>query len=212
LKRAPEVFHVDTDSVEFIVDTGMNGFIVNDRRLLEGYAPIAGKVKGVNGKGTDFTGIGNLRLTLKSDCGSQVRLTVKGVVVPHCPYNLLSPQLLVREMKRQGLSANCSYDDVTHSIHFVKADKPHVITSFAKSNQLFSVWSNEGYRSFFGHAVTTDPKWCSFAGALHIIPDDDHNQPEIGQSREDPPKRERESSNSDGQTRKPTTKEFHPLP
>ena len=174
IKTQPEVFIADTDSAEFLLDTGTNGFIVNDSALLQDFSPERGHVKGVNGSPTSFAGAGLLNLRLKSDCGSKIQVTVKGVYVPKCPYNLLSPQLLISELKRQGMSAECRYDDRSHTITFDDSNGTKRITSLMKSNRLFSIRANEGYRSFFCHAVGVDPQWCSFAGSLHVVPTDDH--------------------------------------
>ena len=47
LKDWPKVFIADTDSDEFIIDTGNNGFIVKDPSMLTNYVPSRGAVKGM---------------------------------------------------------------------------------------------------------------------------------------------------------------------
>lgn len=192
-KYHPEIFIADTDSYESIVDTGTNAFIVKEAGMLKNYTPTIGKVKGVNGTPTVFTGTGLLPMRIKTDCGSTIELEVAGVCIPSCPYNLMSPQLLVAELKKQGISVECRYDDETHRIELLIGNQRKTITSFAKPNRLFSIRVNEGYNSFFCHAVGTDPTWCSFAGALHVIPndnDDDTDPPHL--PREHPPEQTRE--------------------
>lgn len=116
-KGLSEVFLADPDGADFIVNTGTHKFIVNDLRLLKNFRPVEGKVKGMNRESTKFQGNRQLTLTLKSDHGDQIQIVVDLVVVPHCPYNLMSPQLLVHELKQQGISANCSFDNnKTHTI------------------------------------------------------------------------------------------------
>lgn len=176
LKDWPEVFIADTDSDEFIIDTGTNGFIVKDPSMLTNYVPSRGAVKGINGTPTIYSGTGDLKLEFETECGSSVKVKVKGVVVTNCPYNLIPPQMLVTELKRQGKSAHCVHDDETHTICFIDPNdenKLKRITSFAKSNRLFSIRTKPGYRSFFCHAIDINHEWCSFAGALHVIPPDE---------------------------------------
>lgn len=148
---------------------------MNDSALLRNFKPHRGIVKGVNGRATSFAGSGRLTLCLRSYCGGGAQVVVKGVYVPNCLYNLLSPQLLVSELKHQGMSAQCQYNNERHTIAFTDDGGPKLITSFAKPNNLFSIRVNEGFQSFFCHAVNIEPKWCSFAGALHVIPSNDDN-------------------------------------
>ena len=178
LKRVPEVFIADTDSFELLADTGPNGYIVNanNKHRLKNFKPETGEVKGVNGEPTQYTGSRDLELTLETKCGSQLQVHATGYLIPDCPYNLLPPQILVADLKRRGWRARCYYDDLEHVLEFKdprESGPPKQIVSTIKRNKLFTVRANQGYTSFFCHAVDSDPEWCSFAGALHVIPTDE---------------------------------------
>ena len=203
----PRVFIADTDSTEHILDTGTNGFIATNQGMLKNYEPCRGNIKGVNGEPTVYSGTGILPLTFVFDCGMEISVEVKAVHVPKCPYNLIPPQLLVGEFKKLGMFAECRYDDESHTIELTDPQDgvKRTLTSFSKPNKLFSVRTNIGYRSFFCHVVNTEPDWCSFAGALHVIPHDDEpdtdGTEELDKTRE--PVLDSESVLGMGKTREP---------
>ena len=112
-KSQPRCFVADTDSVKFIIDTGANRIIVNDAKLAYGYKVTDAHLKGINGKPTVASGLGFINLLLKSNDGRATILKRLPVVhVPGCPYNLLPPQLLVKEMKARDFSVrHCKHDN-----------------------------------------------------------------------------------------------------
>jgi hypothetical protein len=123
-----------------------------------------------------------LELILEAKCGSQLRVHAIGYLIPDCPYNLLPPQILVADLKRRGWQARCYYDDLEHVLEFKnphESGPPKQIVSTIKRNKLFTERANQGYTSFFCHTVNSDPEWCSFAGALHIIPTDEDSADDV---------------------------------
>ena len=104
IKRHPCCFVADTDSVRYILDTGANRIIVNNARLMYGYKPATAQIKGINGDPTISTGTGFINLPLKSDDGRTLTITKIPVMhVPSCPYNLMPPQILIKQMKVRNI-------------------------------------------------------------------------------------------------------------
>jgi hypothetical protein len=91
-------------------------------------------------------------------------------------------QILVADLKRRGWQARCYSDDLEHVLEFKnphESGPPKQIVSTIKRNKLFTERANQGYTSFFCHTVNSDPEWCSFAGALHIIPTDEDSADDV---------------------------------
>ena len=134
LKQHPCCFMVDTDSVEYVLDTDANRVIVNNARLIYGYRSATAQVKGIDGEPTTATGAGFINLPLKSDDG-QILIIPKIPVmhVPSCPYNLMPPQLFVKEMKARNFSVkHFKHDDNEYVLKYKppedKITKPHTLT------------------------------------------------------------------------------------
>jgi hypothetical protein len=90
LSAEPYCFVADTDSFPFIIDTGANRFIINDKSLFTTFIPRTGLVKGIGGSPVPLSGDGTIRLHLKSDQGLVDTITVRDAVyIPTSPFNLL---------------------------------------------------------------------------------------------------------------------------
>jgi hypothetical protein len=98
----PYCFIADTDSVEYIIDTGANRIIINNRKLFVKSQTIASSVKGIGENAVKATAVGDIRVPLKSNDDVVDYITVKAVYVPSCTFNLIPPHVLITEMKRQG--------------------------------------------------------------------------------------------------------------
>ena len=120
LRCTPISFVADTDSDAYILDTGANRFIINDACLFLKLISTKSKVKGINGADTSFFCHGTINLHLLSDSQDVTILkNVPAVYVPSSPYNLLPPQLLVREMKSRGFKVRYSeQDDVEYVFNY----------------------------------------------------------------------------------------------
>ena len=100
LTQEPYCFVVDTDSIPYIIDTGANRIIVNNARHLRNLVATSDKIKGIGGKCVRIAGVGTLSLPLRSDDGNiDVILGLNEVYVPSSPYNLIPPQILIKQMK-----------------------------------------------------------------------------------------------------------------
>jgi hypothetical protein len=100
ISQIPFCFVADTDSVPYILDTGANRVILNDAKLFHKFQARNGSVKGIGGDPVTLSGVGSIRLPLKSDNGSVDYVDVDDAVyVPTSPYNLVPPQVLIHKLK-----------------------------------------------------------------------------------------------------------------
>ena len=82
----PSCFVADTDSTNFVIDTGTNRIIVNDASLLCDFQAMEGGIKGVGGNPTKITGTGSLPIQLPWDDQTTSQVTLKdAVLVPSSP-------------------------------------------------------------------------------------------------------------------------------
>ena len=154
LRITPLSFIADTDSTEYILDTGANRFIINDARLFVKLTSRKSQVKGINGADTPALGHGIIDLPMISD-SQQVSLLrgVPAVYVPSSPYNLLPPQLLVREMKQHGFRVRYSeQNDVEYIFNYnpnpQSSSSFHRLTVPLGHNDLYKFRSAPGYCNF----------------------------------------------------------------
>jgi hypothetical protein len=179
LKNLPYCFVADTDSVAYVLDTGANRLIINNAKLFAKFTASNGRVKGIGGDPVQILGTGSVRIPLKSDDGKVDYVSFDDAVyVPTSPYNLLPPQILHLNMKAQGYDVDDSRHNESRYLFTYKKsaetnNKPRSLTVPVGPNLLFTMRSNEGYLSFFRRAEHFDPDWTAFAGASHVIPDDE---------------------------------------
>jgi hypothetical protein len=177
LTAEPYCFVADTDSFPFVIDTGANWFIVNDRSLFTSFKPQSGLVKGIGGTPVPLSGIGTIRLNLKSGDGFIDAITIcDAVYIPTSPFNLLPPQLLIRKLN--DLRYECDMASHSDTRYVFTYRKPQGQTSIQRRltipigpNDLFTVRTGEGYTAFFHEVKANAPEWCAFIGDAHIIPD-----------------------------------------
>ena len=120
IRNDPICFIADTDSVNYIIDTGANRIILNDCSLISNLQITRDKIKGIGGKGIQMSGTGTHKLGLKSDNGHyDIIPNLPVVYVPSCPYNLIPPQLLIKHMKAIGYTiTDFSHDDTTYAFKY----------------------------------------------------------------------------------------------
>ena len=179
LRQDPVSFIADTDSVLYIIDTGANRIVVNDARLLTNLKISSSAIKGIGGKTINIAATGKLALPLRSDDGTLDLVSdLDAVLVPSCPYNLIPPQILVKQMKLRGYKIHkFLHDDVTYIFRYKHMNQSskngRTLTVPLGRNGLFGFRTKDGYSSFMSRA----PHYCSnfkkFAGASHYIPLDD---------------------------------------
>jgi hypothetical protein len=117
LRRLPYCFVADTDSVKYVIDTGANCIIIQNKKIFSSFRLVESSVKGVGGNAVKAHGVGTVRIPLKSDDGIVDYITVNAVYVPSCPFNLVPPQVLMTEMKAQGYTiANAEHDELEYTI------------------------------------------------------------------------------------------------
>ena len=91
--------------------------IVNDARHLHNLVPASDKIKGIGGKCVRIAGIRNLILPLKSDNGTlDVVSNLHTLCVPSSPYNIIPPQVLIQQMRRQHYKID----------HFLHDDREYI--------------------------------------------------------------------------------------
>ena len=106
LRKAPLSFVSDTDSNSFVVDSGANCVILNDKSLFTTYKDMNLGVKGLHGKPVSAIGVGSVSFPLSDNEGSIHQLVFTNAVhVPSSPYHLLPPQLWKRNMTTNGFEA-----------------------------------------------------------------------------------------------------------
>jgi hypothetical protein len=114
----------------FLVDSGANAVIVNDVTLLTDFHSSTGGVKGIGGLSIALKASGRCAVPLHFDDGSTHTVTMPAVYVPTSPYNIVPPQLLVKELKALifvyctvGCGATSELDDQLFVLHFVPTGK-----------------------------------------------------------------------------------------
>ena len=193
LSTRPFCFVADTDSFPFVLDSGANRFIINDATLFSTFTQQSGRVKGIGGKTVPLLGVGKIHLPLKSDDGTIDTIVVSDAVyIPTSPYNLVPPQILLKQMKLAGY--HCEYAEHDDEVYIFRYRPPgsndatnRQLTVPIGPNNLFSVRSKEGYTAFFRRATHYVPEWDAFAGSSHIIPandDDDQTSQNLEKPRE----------------------------
>ena len=125
LPTEPQCFVADTDSHMFLVDSGANAVIVNDVTLLTDFHSSTGGVKGIGGLPISLKGSGRCDVPLHSDNGSSHTVTMPAVYVPTSPYNIVPPQLLVKELKAQGCGATSELNDQLFVLHLLPTEHRH---------------------------------------------------------------------------------------
>ena len=102
------------------------------------------------------------------------------VYVPSCPYNLIPPQVLIKQMRLQAYDIQHSEHDDTKYIFNYKSSSSKCYRSVTVplgNNGLFTLRTNEGYSSFMSRAASYNTDFAGFAGATHVIPDDEEASP-----------------------------------
>ena len=88
-----------------MIGTGANKIVINDARLLHNLIHASEKIKGITGKCMCIAGTGKIMLPLKSENGTiNVVKDLDATFVPSFPYNLIPPQILIRQMRMQGFA------------------------------------------------------------------------------------------------------------
>ena len=139
LKSTPTAFVVDTDSSAYLLDTGANRVIVNDRSLLQNFTLGREGVKGLGGAPIMSGGSGVLNLPLSSDDGHKETAIFNGAIYcPTSPFNLLPPQILTRTLKKQYGKARVIHDDEDYCLEWTDSTNSSRVTSLQiTSNDLF---------------------------------------------------------------------------
>lgn len=174
INNAPFCFVVDTDSAQFLIDSGANRYIVNDPRLLKQFEATTGHgVKGIGGAPARVAGLGMLPLSLPTEDG--VVLQVPAVYVPSSPFNIAPPQLMYKDMVKMGLKPTKSTIDdksITFSFKVPNKKSRSSFSAPCSSRDLFFMETKPGYSSFHAKATTYNPDWEAYPGFVHTIPDD----------------------------------------
>ena len=179
----PAVFIADTDSVRYVIDTGTNRMIVNDVKLMTKFVPRKIEVKGINGEPTLAKGTGLLNLPLKADQGStHVVSNLPAVYIPACPYNLLSPQYLIKEMRQRGFDVkDFKHDDQNYVLQYSrKRSGQHLtLTCPIRENDLFEFRTKDGYENYNKRVSSISPEWTSLYGDTMHKQHTQHSVPNV---------------------------------
>ena len=170
-------FIADTDSILYAIDTAANRIIVNNANYITELVPTTNKIKGIGGNCVRIAGTGKLCLPLKSDDGTVTIIPdIDAVYVPSSPCNLIPPQILITQMKLQGFDIKYfHHNELQYVLNYTKPEgvSSHTLTIPISKNGLFHLRTNEGYTHFMSRAAHYLPDFLNFAGAAHIIEDDE---------------------------------------
>jgi hypothetical protein len=207
LPQEPFCFIANTDSSQYLVDTGANRVILNDAKLFEkDFSPIQGDVKGVGGNPVPIKGHGTHKIELISDNGLRDTIVIADAVyVPSSPYNLIPPQMLVTLLKQNDYSVQYfKHDDTKYVFEYTSPSLPstkRTLTVPLNSKGMFTFRSKPGFANFMCKACSYLPDWHAFPGAVHVVPDSDDESsvtPSAAQARE-PDSEERKPREPDSQ-------------
>ena len=181
IRDEPIYFIADTDSISYVMNTGANCVILNNCSLVNNLKTTCAKIKGIGGNTIQISGTGDRSLGLKSDDGNYDVITgLPVVLVPSCPCNLIPPQLLIKHIKSLGYIINeLSHTDSLYTLKYQSpsnsSNRIRTISIPIAPNGLFILRSKDGYTPFMSRASTYFKEFKKFAGASHVIPDDDDN-------------------------------------
>ena len=131
--QQPYYFIVDTDSTPYAIDTGANMIIANDAKYLTELNPSSDKIKGIESRGVRIAGTGKLSFLLKSNQGrADIVRNLDGIYVPSSPYNLIPPQVLTKQMRKQGFKIKYFHHD----------DEEYLFSYFTSSSNSKQVKNN----------------------------------------------------------------------
>ena len=178
LSNEPFCFIADTDSAEWLVDTGANRFIVNRKELLRDFRSVKGGIKGIGGASTKILGVGKLQLPLPgSKDGSIPDLTVDAVYVPTCPFNILPPQLLYKTLQSAGWRPESpQHDDSEYRFQYTPNGQGRTSKLVVPIDRkdLFTFRSDTGYKTYCMSTHNCkcdkayDMNWQAFPGITHF--------------------------------------------
>ena len=99
---------------------------MNDAQLLHNLIATSNKIKGIRGKCVRIAGVGKLSLPLRSNNGDIDIITdLDAVYVPSSPYNLVPPQILIKQMKSRILTVNrFNHDDINYTFSYKPSSLP----------------------------------------------------------------------------------------
>ena len=142
LRQEPFCFVADTDSTLFIIDTGANRVIVKDSKLLHSFQACSGGVKGVGGNPVSILGKGSCQINLRADDNSSDSVEMHDAVhVSTSPFNLLPPQLLVLNLKKNNYGVQ----------RFKQDDRRYVLQYYASGDKKkLTIPMNVRDRTFIG--------------------------------------------------------------
>ena len=214
INNGPHCLVADTDSIDFVLDTGANRIIVNDMKLLTDFSLSKGTVKGINGDAVSTSGKGKLQMPLKSNEGYVDNLHVEAIFVSTSPYNLLPPQLLLEELQKAGYTTNyAKHSTSVYKFQYKKNDKVRTLDVPINPNKLFYMRTNEGYRRFFARAACYCSEFEQFAGSTHVIePDDDEDELPREHQETDLPREPPREHQAPGLPREPPRNQITPEP
>ena len=172
MRTEPFCFVVGTDSVPYIIETIANRIIVNNATYLHKLVPTSDKIKCSGGKCVRIAGTGILTLPLQSDKGNlDILSNLQAVYVPSYPYNLIPPQILTNQMKRQDFRVDYfKHNDTKYVFEYcppstIGPPSSRCLTLPVGENNLLTLRTNVGYKNFMSRAPKYFDDFKNFAGA-----------------------------------------------
>lgn len=107
----------------------------------------------------------NTCVPLRFDDGTTIKVEVDAVPISFCPFNLLSPQLVITALKKASYHVyNFEHNNAMYK--FNVGINPQCMSKMSvnvSNNNLFLFWSNPGYQSFFAQAAAYNDDFAAFA-------------------------------------------------
>lgn len=125
-------------------------------------------------------GQGSVTIRLKTDNGHIDNFKFDDAVyMPTSPFNLPPPppQILIDKWKREGIYVrHFQHDNLEYIFDYKSSSNPNklqTITAKASRSKLFTIHTGEGYSNFCHMVTHYNESYSIFAGASHIIPDEE---------------------------------------
>ena len=148
-------------------------FIVKDAKLLHDFQACFGGVKGVGGNSVSILGKGSFRINLRSDNDSSDSIDMQdSIYVLTSPFNILSPKLLVSNLKKKNYKVEWfKHDNRRYALQYPASGDKQKLTILVDDRNMFTLCTQLGYDAFTCRPCNNAAVRNGFSGST-LIPDD----------------------------------------